>query len=111
MPKEARVTLQNQKGYPKESLEGYPTSGPEATPEEYELPRQSFAFDSDPLMVETRPWQYPPAPTFDVIPTPYDRHVTYKPKIAVRSEDVNKLVPGRCQCKYCQTCLNKGFLS
>ncbi|XP_045195109.2 uncharacterized protein LOC123550788 isoform X3 [Mercenaria mercenaria] len=67
MPKDARVALSTEENYPQQSFEGYPTSGPDATPQEYELADPMF-FDYDPMVVERRgPWRYPFHPPYPLI--------------------------------------------
>lgn len=67
MPRDARVALATEENYPQQSMEGYPTSGPKATPEEYELADPMF-FDYDPMVVEGRgPWRYPFHPPYPLI--------------------------------------------
>ncbi|XP_048769410.2 trichohyalin-like isoform X2 [Ostrea edulis] len=95
MPKEARLSLQNQEpNYPKENLEGYPTSGPSAEPSEYPLPNP-FHFQHDPVFLDSLPWgngyipAYPPAQR-----QPQPCEVRLQTKSSVKSEDINKLVPG-----------------
>lgn len=91
MPKEAREKLQSQDEYPKESLPGYPTSGPEAEPEEFGK-APPFEFNLDPMVLETRPWLRP------YIHVPLGQTLghtmTQRTKSAVRSEEISKLVPG-----------------
>lgn len=95
MPKEARLSLQNQEpNYPKENLEGYPTSGPSAEPSEYPFPNP-FHFQHDPVFLDSLPWgngyipAYPPAQR-----QPQPCEVRLQTKSSVKSEDINKLVPG-----------------
>ncbi|XP_060597084.1 LOW QUALITY PROTEIN: uncharacterized protein LOC132751004 [Ruditapes philippinarum] len=67
MPKDARMALSSEESYPEQSFEGYPTSGPEATPQEYELADPMF-FDYDPMVVERRgPWRYPFHPPYPLV--------------------------------------------
>jgi hypothetical protein len=89
MPKEARERLQIKEEYPKESLPGYPTSGPVAYPEEYGK-APPFEFDFDPLVLETRPWLRPYIPTGQN----FGQKLSQSTKSAVHSEEINKLVPG-----------------
>ena len=73
---------------------GYPTSGPRAIPEQYDLAKPVY-FDVDPLLVEGRQWRYPYIPSY---PAAFRRNegreTGIKTKTEVRSEDVNALVPG-----------------
>ncbi|XP_052087168.1 uncharacterized protein LOC127724285 [Mytilus californianus] len=91
MPKEAREKLQSQDEYPKESLPGYPTSGPEAEPEEFGK-APPFEFDLDPMVLETRPWLRP----YIHVPLgqTLGQTMTQRTKSAVQSEEISKLVPG-----------------
>ena len=75
-------------------LIGYPTSGPHASPAQYDLSKPVY-FDVDPLLVEGRPWRYPYFPAYPVIFKRDEERVREpRPKTEVNSEDINALVPG-----------------
>ena len=92
MPKEARLSLQTTESYPKRNLPGYPTSGAEATPDEYPPP-PSFGWDYDPVFMESRPWQHPYVPSPAMLYRKEDV-TTSLARSTVKSEDIHKLIPG-----------------
>ena len=73
---------------------GYPTSGPQATPEQYDLAKPVY-FDADPMLVEGRqrrcPYITPYPPNFRRLEV---REFPPKARTEVRSEDIDALVPG-----------------
>ena len=74
---------------------GYPTSGPHANPEQYDL-AQPVHIDVDPMLVEAHPWSYPYYPPYPVVfKKNAETELRQVAKSVVKSEDVNALVPGR----------------
>ena len=73
---------------------GYPTSGPQATPEQYDLAKPVY-FDADPMLVEgcqrRCPYITPYPPNFRRLEV---REFPPKARTEVRSEDIDALVPG-----------------
>ncbi|KAK3098099.1 hypothetical protein FSP39_016088 [Pinctada imbricata] len=92
MPKEARMAMQTTDHYPKENLPGYPTSGPEAVPDDFSPP-QPFGWDYEPVFMEGRPWMYPYVASAPMLYKKEDVTSTIT-RSTVKSEDVNKLIPG-----------------
>lgn len=93
MPKEARLSLQNQEPhYPKENLEGYPTSGPNADPPEYPLPNP-FHFQNDPVFMDCFPWGNGYVQAYPQIQRPPNESML-QTRSSVKSEEINKLIPG-----------------
>lgn len=75
-------------------LSGYPTSGPEANPREFDMP-DPIMFDYDPMVVERRgPWRYPFHPPYPLI---VKSPGTQQCRASVKEEtveDVGSVVPG-----------------
>lgn len=93
MPKEARLSLQNQEPhYPKENLEGYPTSGPNADPPEYPPPNP-FHFQNDPVFMDCFPWGNGYVQAYPQIQRPPNESML-QTRSSVKSEEINKLIPG-----------------
>ncbi|XP_022289084.2 uncharacterized protein LOC111101086 isoform X2 [Crassostrea virginica] len=93
MPKEARLSLQNQEpNYPKENLDGYPTSGPTADPSEYPLPNP-FHFQHDPVFLDCFPWGNGYVQAYPQIQRQPNESMLHT-KSSVKSDEMNKLIPG-----------------
>ncbi|XP_013387178.1 uncharacterized protein LOC106156466 isoform X2 [Lingula anatina] len=91
MPPKARKTLEAQDRYPLDNLPGYPTSGPDADPEEYELPAPVYVDRvHTPVMIDRGLYHHPSyVPIYPV----HHKHME-KPPSAVKSEEMSKLIPG-----------------
>lgn len=89
LPRQVREEFSEQDLYPEDNLPGYPTSGPVANPAEYERCDPAWIARSDSLVVDKgvyRPPFYTPA---------YPIYYKYQPKKSiVKSEDVDKIIPG-----------------
>ncbi|XP_052286789.1 uncharacterized protein LOC127882276 isoform X1 [Dreissena polymorpha] len=93
MPRDARQELMTEERYPMESKQGYPTSGPSATPPDYEL-ADPLLFDYDPMVVERRgPWRYPFHPPYPLI-MKKGLDTTRRHQLEREERDTDKVVPG-----------------
>lgn len=90
LPKHARETLSSHEQYPSESLPGYPTSGPVASPVIFDRP--------DPIVIDPMMYSYPPYAPIHPMSYRHEENVRKitKPKISttVSSEEMNAIIPG-----------------